>query len=84
MAVRMARATVLLLTFLHACGDNDASVGVDVPQADVGQDAADAAPDIMDWPAMRPEASTVPVEGVRREVLTIAGGHSARESDHEH
>lgn len=73
----MRRATWLLVLSVWACGDDDASTdaGTDAPidaSADVG---ADGGPDaaVMDWPDMRPEASTVPETGIRRELFLVPG-----------
>ncbi|MBX3251428.1 MAG: hypothetical protein KF901_29895 [Myxococcales bacterium] len=62
---------LLLLAPLAACGDDDAPVdsGMDAPVEDAGVDAAPP----MDWPAMRPETSTVPTDGVRRDVVLVPG-----------
>lgn len=61
------------------CGDDDGprdaavDASADAP-ADVALDVApDAEPSGTDWPAMRPERSTVPVAGVRRELIRVPG-----------
>ena len=69
----MRRTTWLLLLAL-ACGDDDA---LDDAGSDAAVDASIDAPardaSVMDWPEMRPEASTVPEAGIRRELFLVAG-----------
>lgn len=68
----------LCFLVMGACGDDDGATDagtdapmVDAPVEDAGPDVRDAA--VMDWPEMRPEASTVPEEGIRRELFLVPG-----------
>ncbi len=75
----MRRGFWVLVFALLACGDDDGATdaGTDVPMLDANEDSGedDAGRDaaVMDWPDMRPEASTVPEEGVRRDLFLVPG-----------
>ncbi|HJK93106.1 MAG TPA: hypothetical protein RMH85_02295 [Polyangiaceae bacterium LLY-WYZ-15_(1-7)] len=60
---------------LFACGDDDGPAPEDAsaPDARAEDAGVDAGPMAMDWPAEYPPRSTVPAEGVRRDLFLVRG-----------